>query len=204
MASEFSKPNGLTCIQPPDIRNFLEDLPVSAIPGIGKYRFSLLEKNNIKTIGDIARTDIQTLMSIFGNWGVMMRYIAQGLDRTGIRVLKPRKSIGREKTFIQNTSDPEQIFQTIIDLTTSVQGTLTAYQFLCRTITVKIRYSDFTTQTRAISIPHETDQLPAILKVVWEIFRDLYTGNDIRLLGIRLSGFLKKQSVQTSIYDFMR
>lgn len=204
MASEFSKPNGLTCIQPQDIRNFLENMPVSAIPGIGKHRFSLLENINIKTIGELARTDIQTLVSIFGNWGIMMGYIAQGLDTTGIRALKPRKSIGREKTFIQDIHDPEQIYQTIVDLATSVQSTLTAYHFLCRTITVKVRYSDFTTQTRAITIPYETDQLPKILPVALEIFQDLYTGNDIRLLGIRLSGFVRKQSVQKSIYDFIR
>ncbi len=203
MASEFSKPDGLTCIKPDDIRNFLENLSVSTIPGIGKRRFFLLENAGIKTIGDLAGTDIQILMSVFGNWGKMMQCIAQGLDTTGIHASQPRKSIGREITFITDTHDPEHIYQTLISLTTSVQNTLVASNFLCKTVTVKIRYADFFTQTRAISFSHETDQLQKILSVVLNLYHDLYSGDDIRLIGIRLSGFVQKNFIQTSIYDFI-
>ncbi len=203
MASDFDKPDGLTVITPGDLLSFLEDLPVFAIPGIGKHRFSLLKEAGIKTIGDLGRTDLFTLASIAGNWGITMHHIALGLDTTGIRVAQPRRSIGRETTFLYDTDDLIGIRETLHHLAISVHHTLVDSHLLCKTITVKIRDSDFCTKTRAVTIPRETDDLETIESEIMNIFSELYNGYEVRLIGVRLSGLVQKQSIQTSIFDYL-
>ncbi|MBN1167881.1 MAG: DNA polymerase IV [Methanospirillaceae archaeon] len=203
MASDFDKPDGMTIITPGDLLSFLENLPVSAIPGVGKHRFSLLKRAGIETIGDLGRTDLFTLVSIAGNWGIMMHHIALGLDTTGIRVAQPRRSIGRETTFLCDTDDPTGMRETLLHLTTSVHHTLVDSHLLCKTITVKIRDSDFCTKTRAVTIPTETDDLKTIIAEIMNIFTELYNGDTVRLIGVRLSGLVQKKSVQTSIFDYL-
>jgi DNA polymerase IV (DinB-like DNA polymerase) len=203
IASDLDKPDGLVVLLPDRLKQTLAPLPVSVIPGIGKKSASALESLGIHTISVLAHQDIQRLQDIFGGYAVRILEIASGRDGQGLKVQGPRRSIGRETTFPEDTTDRSRIYFTFRSLASSLQQELMKKKIMYRTVGIRIRYTGFITLSRGISFPHPDDRCDTIVQTAITLFEELWNGEPVRLVGIRLSGLLYQDPIQRTLAHFM-
>ena len=199
IASDFHKPDGLTVVEPADVTGFLALLPVRKIPGVGKKSESELFELGIRTIGDLAAYDIRALIARFGQGVISLHELARGIDRSEVEERDGIKSVSRETTFGTDTSDPEVIFMTMATLAGEVHRSLAAENLRFKTLTIKVRYQGFITKTKARTLSHFTDDKRIIRTCAHSLLREVIDGRKIRLLGLRLSSFDKKDSKQVTL-----
>jgi len=199
IASDFEKPDGLTIVLPENIDGFLAPLPVRKIPGIGKKSETELLGLGIRTIGDLARTDIQLLLARFGKGGIGLHGLAHGIDGSEVVERGSPRSVSRETTFEEDTEDPRVLMATMEGLVHDVHRNLIDEGLRFRTVTVKVRYTGFVTKTRAQSVSHHTDDIRIISSTAFSLLGDLAGERKIRLLGLRLSGFESRDSRQKTL-----
>jgi len=199
IASDFKKPDGLTIVTPPALQEFLAPLPVRKIPGVGKKAEGLLFEMGIKTIGDLARQDVQGLMGRFGRSAIALHQLAHGRDESGVIDGQETKSISRETTFESDTDDVDVLVSTLDVLIRGVCGNLAEEQLRFKTLTLKIRYTGFITRSRSRSLSHFSRDASVVRSLVHALFREEYDGRKIRLIGIRLSSFEKIDASQATL-----
>lgn len=199
IASDYKKPGGLTVVEPQAVRTFLAPLPVRKIPGIGKKSEAQLLELGIRTVGDLAASDIQLLIGRFGNSAVALQMLASGTDTSQLEDHKGVRSISRETTFESDTDDSDLLNASLDTLTASVHRNLSEGTLRCRTVTVKIRYHGFVTRTKSRTIPHFTGSADQIRSCTRDLFREMYDGRKVRLIGIRLSSFWKPDQCQMTL-----
>jgi DNA polymerase IV (DinB-like DNA polymerase) len=200
IASDFRKPGGLTIVTPSAARDFLSPLPVRRIPGVGKKAEGMLFEMGIRTIGDLAQQDVQVLIGRFGRSAIVLHQLACGIDNSGVpEGSGETKSISRETTFETDTDDREHLLSVIDELVRCVGESLAAEGLRFRTLTLKIRYSGFITRNRGRSFPHSTDNPAAMKSLAHALFREEYQGGKVRLIGIRLSSFEKRDASQATL-----
>ncbi|MEL7061123.1 MAG: DNA polymerase IV [Acidobacteriota bacterium] len=195
IASDFHKPDGLTVVRPDQVRAFLDPQPVRRIHGIGPATEKALAALGVKTIGDLRRLPRDLLVERFGRHGAGMWRSAQGLDDRPVRVERRRKSLGHERTYAQDLETLEAMDEQLDLLAGKVADGLARRELEARTITVKVRYDDFTTKTRARSQPERArfsaERLAAVGK---ELLRQTEAGRRrVRLLGLTASGFEREE-----------
>ncbi len=206
IASDQAKPNGVLRVLPGVEARYLAPLDVRKVPGVGKVTEKNLNALGIRKIGDLAALDERTLEARFGKWGLALAGKAQGLDAGGwfdaeIGDRGDPKSISHEHTFNEDTNDAAQLEATLAHLAEKVGRRLREHGLYARTLQLKLRYSDFSTITRANSFdaPTQID-----IDLVEEARRLLYAnwerGRTIRLLGVHASGFEHEQG-QLSLTD---
>ena len=206
VASDQAKPNGILWVLPCEEARFLAPLEVRKIPGVGKVTEKSLQSRGIRTVGDLAALDETFLREHFGEWGLALAGKSHGLDAGAwfageVGESSDPKSISHEVTFNEDTDDTDLLESTLARLSEMVGRRLREHSLHARTVQLKLRYSDFTTITRAHSLDHGT-QLDT------EIFREaraLFRGNrkskaKIRLLGVHASG-LESGEGQLSLLD---
>ncbi|NLA37918.1 MAG: DNA polymerase IV [Methanomicrobiales archaeon] len=203
IASDYRKPDGLTVVRPDDLETFLAPLPVEKIPGIGRKTGEELAGMGILTIGDLARSDIQILIARFGRSAIRLHHLALGIDEGEVQARAGCKSVSRETTFDEDTADPEILSTTVADLADDVCGALAAGNLRCRTVTVKVRYSGFETHTRSLTLDRFTADPGIIGRTAGDLLLPFLGGTEVRLLGVRLSGFEGGRTRQTSIDEFL-
>jgi DNA polymerase IV (DinB-like DNA polymerase) len=201
IASDFKKPDGLTIVEPHGIREFLRPMAVKKIPGIGRKSEAELLLLGIRTIGDLASSDIQVLIARFGRSAVAMHEIAQGIDGSEVLERDGIKSVSRETTFEWDTDNPHLISTTLETLVMDVHRNLIDEGLRYKTLTVKIRYQGFVTKTKARTFSHYTNDTPAMRTCARALLHDLFDGRKIRLLGIRLSSFDRWDSRQRTLFS---
>jgi len=191
LASSVYKPDGLTVLNPEDYPRLVYPLPVGKLWGVGptvEEKFLVL---GIHTIGELANASLSRLHDCCGLKGEILGRIARGEDASPVVVAteKPReKSIGHEQTFDHDSSDRGYLHATLWELADRVARRMRRGGFVGRTITIKIRYADFTTFTRRRTLPAPTDSAQRIALAAVEIFnRNSDRHSRIRLLGISLS-----------------
>ena len=195
ITSDQAKPNGIMQVMTGLEARFLAPLEVRKIPGVGKVMEQNLHQLGIRRIGDLADMPEDQLHARFGKWGLALAGKAQGLDSGGwfdaeIGERGGPKSVSHEHTFNEDTRDAGQVEATLAHLAEKVARRLREHAIAARTVQLKLRYSDFTTITRAhtFSTPTQLD-----IDLVEESRRLLYGNWDrqrtIRLLGIQTSGF---------------
>lgn len=199
IASDYKKPGGLTVVEPTAARNFLAPLPAKKIPGIGKKAEALLLELGIRTVGDLAATDIQVLLCRFGHGAVHLHELALGTDTGELGEYDGIKSVSRETTFEADTDDPVIILTNLEGLAAAVHQNLTEEHLRCRTVTVKLRYQGFETRTKSRTLPHYTAEPDPIRINSQTLLREMYDGRKVRLIGIRLSSFEKQDACQTTL-----
>jgi len=204
IGSDLQKPGGLVVIPPWRIEELIHPLPVGKIPGIGQKIGVALQQKGILTIGDLARADIQALMDILGRSAVQLQNLARGIDDAKVIELSGSKSVSRETTFDNDCDSPEIILDTLKSMTSVLCGDLEELDLLARTITVKIRFSDFSTITRARSLTCHTRDASAIMRIARELAIPLLSGKKVRLAGLRLSSLASIDNDQKTIEDFSR
>ena len=196
IASDFEKPNGLTIVKKDDAKAFLAPLRVRKLLWVGKKTEERLNQLGIITIGDLANYDGSILAEKFGISGTQLYLSAQGIDNSEIQERWERKSMSREITFEEDTSDSVFILESLDAISEDLHEELTASEYTFKTITVKIRYKNFETHTRSKTLPFFTDRKKDIQKNTGDLMQDyLVVDRKIRLIGVKLSNLIstKKQ-----------
>ncbi len=153
----------------------------------------------VRTIGDLSQQDVQLLIGKFGRSAIPLHQLACGFDGSGVSENQETKSISRETTFESDTDDVGVIVSTLDTLVRSVSGTLSEEKLRARTLTLKIRYTGFITRNRSRSFTHFTNDSASILSLAHTLFREEYDGRKIRLIGVRLSSFEKRDTTQATL-----
>jgi DNA polymerase-4 len=170
---------------------FLAPLSIDRLPGVGKSVGEKLISYGVRTIGMLAKVEKDLMVRTFGKWGLLLHENASGIDSSpvGGRYSGP-KSISRETTFDEDTIDRKLIFSTLFWLVERTAKSLREEKLQTRTITLKLRYSDFSTVTRSMTLKEGTDLDKKIYQCVEELFQKAYTRRGrVRLLGVCLSNF---------------
>jgi DNA polymerase IV (DinB-like DNA polymerase) len=201
VASDFEKPDGLTVVPPGDVEDFLAPLPVRKIPGVGKRSEEVLKALGIGRIRDLQERTPGELVDTFGKWGLELHNLAFGIDRRPVEERRTTKSMGRETTFREDTSDYEEIGRALEELIAETHEEALERGYFFRTITLKVRLEDFTTFTRARTLPRPTREKEVILDTAAQLFSE-FRGKTIRLIGVRLTGLTRLQEGQTRLEDF--
>ena len=195
VGSAKAKPNGVLWVVPGQEAKFLAPLDVRDIPGVGKVTEKNLHQLGIRQVGDLAKFDDSFLEQHFGKWGLALAGKARGEDAGGwfdseVGEDVGAKSISHEHTFNQDTADGEQMESTLMRLSEMVGRRLREANLHARTIQLKLRYKDFTTITRAHTLPDPTKLDSEIFEQVRMLFRRNWkAGAQVRLLGVHASGF---------------
>ncbi|MCU1261873.1 MAG: DNA-directed polymerase [Bryobacterales bacterium] len=195
VSSDQAKPNGILWVVPGSEASFLAPLDVRKIPGVGKVTEGNLHRLGIRKVGDMARLDEGFLSARFGQWGLAMAGKALGMDAgawfdTEIGGREDPKSISHEHTFAEDTSDSDQLESSLAHLAEKVARRLREHGLYARTVQLKMRFSDFTTITRAHSLPDVTQLDIELIEAVRRLFRANWRpGTPIRLIGVQTSSF---------------
>lgn len=188
IASDFKKPQGLTVVKEEDVKDFLFPLKVRKIPGVGPKTERILKEINIETIRDLASTEPEMLIELFGVWGARLHEFANGIDYSEVIEEYETKSVGRDTTFQKDMDDEEQILQVLDGLAEEVHEDVIANGFKFKTITVRVRYQHFDTHTRSKSLLFPTNDLDILKNSAKRLIGPFLRGNKkIRLIGIRVS-----------------
>src|SRR5271154_5165022 len=190
VSSAKAKPHGILWVIPGQEARFLAPLDVRDIPGVGKVTEHNLQSLGIRQVGDLTRFDDAFLQEHFGKWGLALAGKARGEDAGGwfdteVGADNDPKSISHEHTYNEDTADPEQIESTLMRLSEMVGRRLRENRLHARTIQLKLRYKDFTTITRAHSLPAPTQLDTEIFEQIRALFRKNWRkGAEVRLLGV--------------------
>ena len=190
LASARGKPDGLLVVPADRVTEFLHPLPVSALWGVGPQTATVLERLGLRTVGDLARISPRTLARAVGeSLGAHLSALANGIDEREVVPNEPTRSVGSEETFPHDLDAAEEISREILRLSDRTAERLRSKNLCGRTITLKVRFSNFTTITRSKTLGAEVDTTPAIYEVARGLFEKL--GQDrlrIRLLGVSVTG----------------
>ena len=195
ISSDQAKPNGVLWVIPGQETAFLAPLDVRKVPGVGKVTEKNLHSLGIRKVGDLARLDETFLEERFGKWGLALAGKSRGEDAggwydTAIGEDPGPKSISHEHTFGEDTADLGQLEATLARLSEMVGRRLREHRLHARTIQLKLRYSDFSTITRAHSVSRPTQLDTELFAEVRDLFRANWKpGAAVRLLGVNASSF---------------
>ena len=188
IASDIDKPDGLTVVHPDDVRDFLDPLPVKKMWGVGKVSQRLLSRLNIHNFRDLRQTPVKVLEKKFGKHGVKIHLLAMGVDERDVIPDHDVKSIGHEQTFLQDIISLDTVQKELLALGSKVARRMRHKGLKGKTITLKVKYSDFVQITRSATLPKSTDDGSEIYSVACRLLKKTeVTKKPIRLLGISLS-----------------
>jgi DNA polymerase IV len=206
ISSDKAKPNGILYVLAGQERSFLAPLDVGKIPGVGKVTKTRLNDIGIVYIGDLLKVEERVLEDNFGKWGAALAGKARGEDAGAwfegeVGEESEAKSISHEHTFDRDTSDRGKIEPTLAHLSEKVGRRLREQNFTARTLQLKLRYSDFTTITRAHSLSRPTNMDTEIFSAMEKLFyANWEQGRPVRLLGVQASNF-EDMPEQMSLLD---
>ncbi|WP_210420694.1 DNA polymerase IV [Chitinophaga sp. XS-30] len=190
IASDMQKPDGLTFIAPEQVESFMEKLPVEKFFGVGKVTAEKMRRMNLHTGADLKKLTENDLVQHFGKTGRFYYRIVRGIDEREVQPHRETKSLGAEDTFPYDLTTVEEMNAELDKIAVTVTERLKKYDLKGRTVTLKIKYSDFRQITRNQSFPYPVSDLETIAGTAKQLL--LKTEPDdvkIRLLGITLSNF---------------
>lgn len=188
IASDIDKPDGLTVVPPNRVREFLDPLPIKKMWGVGKITQQALARLNVKTFKDLRQIPVEILEKNFGKHGAAMHLLSMGIDERDVEPEREAKSIGHEQTFMKDILDPDQAKKEILSLANRVALRMRREEVRGSTVSLKVKYSDFTQITRAATLPEPTDDSMEIYSTSCRLLKKTAVGKrPVRLLGISLS-----------------
>jgi len=192
IASDFNKPDGFTVVTEKNKEKFLENLPVRKLWGVGKKTEERLKALGVERIKDLKRLSLQELIKRFGNaWGYMLYRHARGIDDTPVAPFRERKSISREVTFQYDIKNRTKIEKIIKEIAEDLGKWLEEKNLRIRTITLKIRFKDFKTLTKSCTFDKPINKKEEVVNGSILILKNVKIEKKVRLLGVRLSNFIK-------------
>jgi len=200
LASDLDKPDGFRVIQPDEIRDVLDPLPVSKIFGVGERTAKRLEAMGVRTIGELASRERGDVLSEFGASGAWIHDLAHGLDARRVNPSREEKSHGMERTFAEDLSDPEELRVFLLEFCEEVAFGLREKGLRGKTVTLKARYADFKTVTRSQTLAASTNLGPRIYSVARELLSRVPDGS-FRLIGVQVSNLEDvREPVQADLF----
>lgn len=190
IASDMDKPHGLTLILHEEAEEILGQLPVEKFHGVGKKSVERLHEMNVFTGADLLEIPEMVLIDKFGRFGFDLYRKARGISSNKVKVNRIRKSIGKERTYAKLLYTDEDVKKELASLSKRVSRSLEKHEKSGKTVVVKIRYGDFTTLTKRVSLDEPTRKEDVIERQSQEIFEAVgEPGKGIRLLGVTVTNF---------------
>ena len=192
LASSLAKPDGLVVVPRDEVVTFVQQLPVGALWGVGDRTEENLLRLGLRTVADIAHTPLDTLKRALGeSAGSHLHALAWGRDPRGVEPVRRERSIGSDETFPYDVDDPAYVHRELLKLSDRTAARVRAAGMMGRTVSIKVRFSDFTTITRARTLRDPTD----VSRDIYETARSLFDALGlqrarIRLVGVRMEGLV--------------
>ncbi|MEJ2690949.1 MAG: DNA polymerase IV [Deltaproteobacteria bacterium] len=201
IASDLRKPDGLVVVAPGTEENFLEDLPIGKLWGVGKVTREELQQLGIRSIGDVRRFSLAYLSGKFGKLGEHLYLTARGIDPRPVVPEHETKSIGNEETYDHDLIVLADIRREILALCHQVAGRLRRHGLRGKTLTLKVKYHDFKQITRSTTLRTPTDDQKVLYRHVLDLLPKTEAGSKpIRLLGISMSQFERAEYGQLALF----
>jgi len=189
IASGWKKPDGLTVISPGRVEPFLRQLAVDALWGVGPVTAKKLRAKGIERLVDVRTADVEVLRGAVGSLADCLRQLANGVDERPVVPNREVKSSGSENTYPEDLTDIDTIRHEIAEMASSAIGWLARKQLLARTVTIKVRYADFTTITRSHTAPPTRDDADLSGRAVRLLEKTDAGRRPVRLLGVSVHNF---------------
>jgi len=199
VASDINKPNGQKTIDPEEVIGFLETLDIKKFYGVGKVMKEKMYRHGIYTGKDLKEKSMEYLEEHFGKSGAYYYQIVRGIQHSKVTPDHVRKSLAAERTFNENISSEVFMLERLEEIATEVERRLTKSNVAGKTITLKIKYSDFTAQTRSKTLKLYVSTKELIMETVKDLLFKEGMKNSVRLLGISISN-LNNESDSTDSY----
>jgi DNA polymerase-4 len=184
IASDYNKPNGQKTVHPDDVELFLEQLDIKKFYGVGKVTAEKMYQLGLFTGFDLKQKSLDYLETNFGNSGLHYFQIVRGIHHSEVKPNRKVKSVGAERTFNENLSSEIYLEERIINIAEEIEKRLKKSKISGKTITLKLKYSDFTLQTRSKTLPYFVSDKAIIADVVKDLLYQERLKNSVRLLGI--------------------
>ena len=195
IASDLNKPNGISVIPPSEIPLFLEQLPIGKFFGVGKVTEKKMHRYGIYTGADLKKRSCEDLTRLFGKNGRFYFEIVRGIDSRPVRTHRTRKSIGTEKTLGSDTAKIDELESLLSNAAARVAASLMKKDVRCKTVTLKLRYNDFTTITRSKSLPQPIYEVDDLFQISSKLLATTQAGKrKVRLIGLSVSNLLSNDS----------
>jgi DNA polymerase-4 len=202
IASDIDKPRGFVVIEAEAVQAFLDPLPITRLWGVGKAAAQRLQSLGLYTVQDIRETPLDNLVQTLGSHGEHLWELAHGRDERPVVSDREAKSISHETTFAEDVLDSDALLAQLLHLTEQVAWRLRRQGLSGRTVQLKLRYSDFTSLTRSLSLPRPSDRTDTLWRAVEELFleRVNHPLPPVRLIGMGVSGFNTEQPQQEDLF----
>ncbi len=187
VASDYNKPNGQKTVNPEEVIQFLEDLEIRKFYGVGKVTTQKMYALGIFTGKDLKAKSKEFLETNFGKSGAYYYHVVRGIHTSEVKPHRIPKSLGAERTFSENLSSEIFMLERLDSIATELEKRLTRAKVAGKTITLKIKYSDFSLQTRSKTLPYFIAKKDLILETAKELLYQEKLENSVRLLGISLA-----------------
>ena len=202
IASDMYKPDGLTYIAPNEVVTFISTLSVEKISGVGKQTAGHLRKMGIVTLGDVKKHTREKLLTRLGKYGNRLYELANGIDRSTVNVYRPVKSISTEETLTADITDKVRLRKYLLKHSEDVGRQLRGENRKARTVTLKIKHSDFKQVTRQKKLPAYIFSSEKIFQVAVNLLEDYLLRKPVRLIGVGVSDLDdKKKAVQMDLFS---
>ena len=203
IASDLEKPNAFVVVLPDQVQAFLDPLPVGRIWGVGKMTAQVFKRFAISTIGQLRQLSKATLIELFGNSGEHYWRLSHGIDDSPVVPDREAKSISNETTFAEDISDVETLKAWLVTLVEQVGRRLRNHNRTSRTIELKIRFSDFKSLTRSLTLGNPTNITSELLEAGKELLCNRLPTNHlpVRLIGIGVSNLDQTRMMQLQLFD---
>jgi DNA polymerase-4 len=196
VASDVNKPDGITVITPEMADEFIDRLPIRKFFGVGKVTEEKMLTLGIQTGADLKKFKKEQLIEHFGKSGSYFYDIAHGMDERPVEPNRIRKSIGKETTLVEDIDDTHAMLEILEDIAVRLEDSLIKREAKGRTITLKIKYFDFQSITRSVTIDEAVDNASVIMKFVKPLLSKTEAGKKkVRLLGVSVSNFDDQVSI---------
>jgi DNA polymerase-4 len=184
VASGWKKPDGLTVISPERVEPFLRQLPVDALWGVGPVTAKKLRARGIERLVDVRTTDVQVLREAVGSMADWLRQLSNGIDDRPVTPHREAKSSGSENTYPEDLTDIEVIREEVAEMAAHAVGWLSRNSLFTRTVTIKVRYADFTTITRSHTSAPTRSEEDIAARAVGLLSKTDAGRRPVRLLGV--------------------
>ena len=187
VASDYNKPNGQKTVNPEEVESFLENLDIKKFYGIGKVTAEKMYKLGIYSGTDLKSKSLDYLEKHFGNSGNSYYNLSRGISFSQVKPNREMKSVGAERTFNKNLSSEIYMEERLKNIAEEIERRIKKYKITGKTITLKIKYSDFSQQTRSKTVQYFISDKNLIFETAKELLYQEKLKNSVRLLGISLN-----------------
>ncbi len=205
IASDMNKPDGITIIKPEEMENFISNIDIKKIPGVGACAMKQVNRLGIKTLGDVKKIKRYVLTNKFGKLGVKLYDFSRGKDDSIVKTEEKRKSISSESTLSEDINDMEKIKKTILFHSQIVGKELRKKDLFANNISIKLKFSDFSQITRQRSLNVPVCSSAAIYRVAAQLAENYKIRKKIRLIGVGTSSLSDgSRPVQMELFNFVK